>query len=350
MSNIIDQLLNYRIYCNTESKYVTSYSKNPPTTCINNVGHSVNLNTVQVVKEITNTPYSISLGSTIFNTGTITQASNTVTHSATGFLPTMAGGILFVPSTDTKTTIVSVDSTSQLTVSSSATIVSATIFFIYYGGVQSDDTSTILSANNMYVGNEIKMVPTISNRKIILRDDQFPLDTARYHGLGLQNSQLTYNVPSTSDHVFNSASSANTSIELFKVIGAGGTRISKSPSVFDQTLQYRQLASGASTITVGHITFTGSMSMVVEIKAFILDTVNAEFQTLIGNYVIKNAATVITATPLLISASTRDISIATGTNTFSVTAIQGTNIKNSSVYISVLNTTGSLYNINPTLP
>lgn len=42
----------YKIYCNTESTYVTGWGTTAPTTCYNNTGHSVNVNSVQVVDTV----------------------------------------------------------------------------------------------------------------------------------------------------------------------------------------------------------------------------------------------------------------------------------------------------------
>lgn len=43
---------NYRIYCDTEAAWVTGWSVDPPIKCYNNISHSVNLNSVQEITEV----------------------------------------------------------------------------------------------------------------------------------------------------------------------------------------------------------------------------------------------------------------------------------------------------------
>ncbi len=42
----------YKIYCNTESTYVTGWGTIAPTTCYNNTGHTVNTNSVQIINTV----------------------------------------------------------------------------------------------------------------------------------------------------------------------------------------------------------------------------------------------------------------------------------------------------------
>ena len=44
-------ILQYRIYCNTESQNVYQWGQTPPTTCPNNTAHSVNLNSISITDE-----------------------------------------------------------------------------------------------------------------------------------------------------------------------------------------------------------------------------------------------------------------------------------------------------------
>lgn len=39
---MVKKLYKYRIWCNTESSYITKWSETPITVCPNNTGHSVN--------------------------------------------------------------------------------------------------------------------------------------------------------------------------------------------------------------------------------------------------------------------------------------------------------------------
>lgn len=43
---------NYKIYCETEAKYVSGWGTTAPTTCYNNNAHSVNLNSVQIISSV----------------------------------------------------------------------------------------------------------------------------------------------------------------------------------------------------------------------------------------------------------------------------------------------------------
>ncbi len=44
----------YKIYCNTEAKYVDGWGTSPPTACYNNNTHDVNLNSVQAIEVVSN--------------------------------------------------------------------------------------------------------------------------------------------------------------------------------------------------------------------------------------------------------------------------------------------------------
>jgi hypothetical protein len=51
MTTVVSQ---WRIYCNTESAWVMNWSVAPPTTCINNTAHTVNLSSQQVLQTLDN--------------------------------------------------------------------------------------------------------------------------------------------------------------------------------------------------------------------------------------------------------------------------------------------------------
>jgi hypothetical protein len=49
----------YKIYCNTENKYVEGWSQESPITCYNNNSHSVNLDSIQVLEVISSDVVSV---------------------------------------------------------------------------------------------------------------------------------------------------------------------------------------------------------------------------------------------------------------------------------------------------
>jgi hypothetical protein len=53
------QVSEYKIYCNTEEKYVSGWSVNKPTTCYNNNSHDVNSNSIQTLQTIKSNTVSI---------------------------------------------------------------------------------------------------------------------------------------------------------------------------------------------------------------------------------------------------------------------------------------------------
>jgi hypothetical protein len=54
-----DSVTQYKIYCNTESKFVTGWGTTPPTVCYNNNTHTVNLNSIQVVEIVASNQVTI---------------------------------------------------------------------------------------------------------------------------------------------------------------------------------------------------------------------------------------------------------------------------------------------------
>lgn len=85
----------YRIYCTTENSWVSAISSEIPTTCFNDVSHTVNPNSVQILSKIPDVlPYSLT--STLDETGAFmilsVELSSTIPEGSYSLISTTDSG------------------------------------------------------------------------------------------------------------------------------------------------------------------------------------------------------------------------------------------------------------------
>jgi hypothetical protein len=78
-----DAVTQYKIYCETEAKFVSGWGQSPPTVCYNNNAHSVNTNSIQVVNVISSSIVSI-------NQNDVTRSGRFILETIS--IPNVAGG------------------------------------------------------------------------------------------------------------------------------------------------------------------------------------------------------------------------------------------------------------------
>lgn len=78
-----DSITQYKIYCNTEAKFVLGWGTSPPTVCYNNNVHTINTNSIQIVKTVASNIVSI-------NQNDVSQSGRFILETVS--IPNVPGG------------------------------------------------------------------------------------------------------------------------------------------------------------------------------------------------------------------------------------------------------------------